>query len=192
MDLNYVDIIEEVKKEIKSKIEFEEKRLKDIDNAVSSLASIINYSEENKSKRTKDAKKDIISDVLLLKRKTISSIDTLHSQIVSLQKSLAELEKIDDKNGGIREVMRGIKEEIEKREREIEESNRMIEEIEKRLEILFKLQIRCPYCEDKEIKHDSSYFLNNPSLCPVCEGTKITTIGNLIKYKEGEAGEEKE
>ncbi len=190
MEINYIDIIEEVKKEIKNKIEFEEKRLKDIDNAISSLASIVNYSEENKSKRSKETKKDIVSDVLLLKRKTLSSISSLHSQINSLQKSLAELEKIDDKNGGIKEVMKGIKEEIEKREKEIEEGNRMIEEIEKRLEILFKLQVRCPYCGDRETQPDASFFLNNSSLCPLCNGTKIATIGSLIRHKEGERDEE--
>lgn len=186
MDINYTEVIENVKEEIRKKIEYEEKRLKDINDALSKLKTYTTPKQYYKE--------DVIKSALQMQKDLEDTISDLQMQIRSLEKSISEIEQLASTSASIKTIVDSLKKEIDDRNKKITDCEKQIKDIKDTFTILLGLQIKCPFCNTVSDKQDYKYtnllknlnieedvFYTNNKTCSICGGAKIITLERLIE-----------
>lgn len=179
MNINTTAVINSIKNDIQNKIDMEQKRLNDINNALRMAEDFLLDNGSEDISQDDDVLKKVMITIKELKEK----IKINNKDIESIQQSIQALSNISNKLDD--SVLSSLNSKIEDIKNDIEYITNKLNSTNKFLPILLNLQIICPICKGScNIKNNDKEGFSNThthSICSYCEGIGVLSIGKVLQ-----------
>lgn len=184
MNINTSVIIQSFQQDIQHKIDIEQKRLSDIQEAMQHAEQFLLENGYEEIKETDD----VLVEVMKTIKKMREQIVINNEDIDNIQKSIRSLKNI--RNGIDDTIISSLEKKITDIESYIDSTNQKLLTVNECLSILLNLQIVCPVCNGNcnmgVQNNEEKRFSKGPvsSTCSYCDGVGYLNLGRILMNED--------
>jgi len=180
MNINTSTVIESIQQDIQKKIDMEQKRLSDIQDALDHVQQFLLDNGYAEVKKSDDILEEVMKTIKNMKKQNMMDKE----DIDNIQKSIQSLKSI--KNNIDANIILSLENKIKEIKTSIDATNNKLITINDCLNILLNLQIVCPVCNGNcnmaptETDEKQRFNKTATTTCTYCDGIGFLSIGKIL------------